>query len=87
MSAQVTEPGRREQGVADGVSRHIPVGMAGQPGLARPEKPREIQRPAVTKWVDVCAHADLRKYTGHGGQGTRESLGELRLSRQDGTGT
>ena len=87
MSTQVTEPGRGEQGVADRVGRDIAVRMAGQPGLARPEQAREIQRPAITKWVDVRSHTDLRKYAWHDDQGTREPLAEPRLSRRDCTCT
>ena len=87
MSAQVTEPGGREEGVADRMGRDVPVGMAGQPGFARPEKPRQIQRPAVTKWVDVGAHANLRKYAWRFHQGTREPLAEPRFSGRDWTCT
>src|SRR5258707_12798963 len=65
MGTQVAEPGRREQGIANGVRCDIAVGMPGQPRFARPEQPGEIQRPAVTERVDVRPHAYLRIHARH----------------------
>src|SRR5258707_8593486 len=62
MGTQVAEPGRREQGIANGVRCDIAVGMPGQPRFARPEQPGQIQRPAVTERVDVRPDAYLRIY-------------------------
>ena len=56
------EPGRREQSVADRVRGDVPVGMTGQPGLTRPEQPREVQRPALAERVDIRPDAYLREY-------------------------
>src|SRR5262249_5205736 len=62
VGAQIAEPGRREQRVADRVGCDVPVGMTGQPELAGPQQPREVQRPAFTERVDVRPDAYLRKY-------------------------
>src|ERR1035441_7397161 len=35
--------------------------MADQPRLTRPEQSGQIQRPAVTEWVDIRANADTRQ--------------------------
>ncbi len=87
MGSQVTEPGRREQGIADRVRCDIPVRMAGQSLLARPEQPGEIQRPAVAERVDVRSHAYLREHAWHNDPGTRGPQPEPHSSHRDATCT
>jgi len=53
----VTKPGRREQGVDDGVARDIPVGVARKAGLARKVDPRKDERDPVCETVGVDAEA------------------------------
>ena len=41
--AEIAEPGRGQQGVADGMRRHVTIRMTGQARLTRPEQASQIQ--------------------------------------------
>jgi hypothetical protein len=87
MGTQVTEAGRREQGVADRVGRDISVGMPGETRLMWPEQPGKIQRPTITKWMDVRPHAYLRQQARHDNPALRQPATELRSSHRNASRT
>src|SRR5690606_28848043 len=59
-AAEVAEAGRRQQGVAQGVRGHVPVGVAGAAVVVRPQQARDPAVATGLDRVDVDTLADTR---------------------------
>src|SRR5580692_8744372 len=81
MSAEITDPGRRQQSVTGRVGSGVTVGMPGQPGLPGPFKPRQMQRAPVLERVHVHPKSHPRQLIHRGSLSglTREYLVEESL--------
>jgi hypothetical protein len=54
------------------VGRHVAIRMPGQPSLARPEQPSQVQRTPLLKRMNVDPNPNAR-HNLHGGQPTGQA--------------
>ena len=85
MRPEVPEPRRREQRVTGRMGGRVPVGMPGQPRLARPIKPSEIEDPPILERMHVNPEPHPRQVLHRSrlpARTWRERRGSPRRSRQ-----